>query len=113
MATFVLVHGAYQGGWIWKPVVDRLRASGHRVYAPTLDGVAALVDVENVLHAARPGEPEDPPFPGRVEDGLVCLALDAPEAVHAAHIVDAVHVIWARGALCNAVVPLSRKRRQE
>ncbi len=26
MATYVLVHGAYQGGWIWKPVVERLRA---------------------------------------------------------------------------------------
>src|SRR5262245_21572966 len=40
MATFVLVHGAYQGGWIWKPVVTRLRAAGHVVYAPTLDGCA-------------------------------------------------------------------------
>jgi pimeloyl-ACP methyl ester carboxylesterase len=40
MATFVLVHGAYQGGWIWKPVATRLRAAGHTVYAPTLDGCA-------------------------------------------------------------------------
>src|SRR5689334_15475492 len=40
MATFVLVHGAYQGGWIWKPVVTRLRASGHAAYAPSLDGCA-------------------------------------------------------------------------
>jgi pimeloyl-ACP methyl ester carboxylesterase len=38
MATYVLVHGAYQGGWIWKPVAERLRASGHVVVAPTLDG---------------------------------------------------------------------------
>src|SRR5262245_44029736 len=38
MATYVLVHGAYQGGWIWKPVAERLRAAGHRVFAPTLDG---------------------------------------------------------------------------
>src|SRR5262245_28353910 len=38
MATYVLVHGAYQGGWIWKPVAERLRAAGHRVLAPTLDG---------------------------------------------------------------------------
>jgi len=28
MATFVMVHGAYQGGWIWKPVATRLRAGG-------------------------------------------------------------------------------------
>ena len=40
MATYVLVHGAYQGGWIWKPVAERLRTAGHRVYAPTLDGCA-------------------------------------------------------------------------
>ena len=40
MATYVLVHGAYQGGWIWKPVGERLRAAGHHVHAPTLDGCA-------------------------------------------------------------------------
>jgi pimeloyl-ACP methyl ester carboxylesterase len=44
MATYVLVHGAYQGGWIWKPVAERLRAAGHTVYAPTLDGCAERVD---------------------------------------------------------------------
>jgi pimeloyl-ACP methyl ester carboxylesterase len=38
--TFVLIHGAYQGGWIWKPVATRLCAGGHLVYAPTLDGCA-------------------------------------------------------------------------
>lgn len=40
MTTFILLHGAYQGGWIWKPVAERLRAAGHRVEAPTLDGCA-------------------------------------------------------------------------
>src|ERR671935_1112214 len=49
MATYVLVHGAYQGGWIWKPVVTRLRAAGHAVYAPTLDGCAER------KHQVRPG----------------------------------------------------------
>jgi pimeloyl-ACP methyl ester carboxylesterase len=38
MADFVLVHGAYQGGWIWKLVAEQLRESGHNVLAPTLDG---------------------------------------------------------------------------
>jgi pimeloyl-ACP methyl ester carboxylesterase len=54
MATFVLVHGSYQGGWIWKPVAERLRAAGHTVYAPTLDGcgerasqVRAGIDTES------------------------------------------------------------------
>jgi pimeloyl-ACP methyl ester carboxylesterase len=38
MADIVLIHGAYQGGWIWQPVAQRLRAAGHSVYAPSLDG---------------------------------------------------------------------------
>jgi pimeloyl-ACP methyl ester carboxylesterase len=38
MATYVLVHGSYQGGWIWQPIANRLRAAGHQVYAPSLDG---------------------------------------------------------------------------
>lgn len=39
MATFVLVHGAWGGGWCWKPIVGRLREHGHTVYTPTLTGV--------------------------------------------------------------------------
>ncbi len=40
MATFVLIHGAYQGGWIWSPVATRLRAQGHEVFANSMDGCA-------------------------------------------------------------------------
>ena len=40
MATYVLLHGAYQGGWIWQQVTPHLRAAGHTVFAPTLDGCA-------------------------------------------------------------------------
>lgn len=40
MANFVLVHGAWRGGWIWKRVAQRLRKEGHDVYAPTLSGLA-------------------------------------------------------------------------
>ncbi|MFL9944182.1 alpha/beta fold hydrolase [Paraburkholderia graminis] len=38
--SFVLVHGAWQGGWCYESVVARLRAMGHVVYAPTLTGLA-------------------------------------------------------------------------
>jgi pimeloyl-ACP methyl ester carboxylesterase len=37
--TFVLVHGAWHGGWCYVRVADRLQAQGHRVYRPTLTGV--------------------------------------------------------------------------
>lgn len=39
-ATFVLVHGAWHGGWCWQRVAALLQAQGHRVYAPTLTGLA-------------------------------------------------------------------------
>src|SRR6201985_2153222 len=38
--TFVLVHGAWHGGWCWRRVADKLRAKGHRVSTPTLTGLA-------------------------------------------------------------------------
>jgi len=37
--TFILVHGAWHGGWAWQRVVDRLRARGHSVFAPTNTGL--------------------------------------------------------------------------
>ena len=40
MATFVLVHGAWHGGWCWQKVIPFLEEAGHEVYAPTLTGLA-------------------------------------------------------------------------
>src|ERR1700729_4499027 len=37
--TFVLVHGAWHGGWCWSRVADRLRSAGHRVFTPTQTGL--------------------------------------------------------------------------
>jgi len=39
--TFVLVHGAWHGGWCWAQVADILRAHGHRVFTPTQTGLGA------------------------------------------------------------------------
>ena len=49
MATILLVHGSFQGGWIWQPTAAALRAAGHLVYAPTMEGCAERV------HALRAG----------------------------------------------------------
>jgi pimeloyl-ACP methyl ester carboxylesterase len=38
MATFVLVHGAWQGGWTWRRVANGLRRAGHEVFTPTMSG---------------------------------------------------------------------------
>ncbi len=37
--TFVLVHGAWHGGWCWSAVATNLRARGHNVYTPTQTGL--------------------------------------------------------------------------
>ena len=47
--TFILVHGAWHGGWAWRRVADRLSARGHRAFAPTLTGLGERA------HLLRPG----------------------------------------------------------
>lgn len=46
-APFVLIHGAWHGGWCWRKVTPRLRSAGHPVYAPSLTG---LGDRSHLLH---------------------------------------------------------------
>ena len=67
MATFVLVHGAWSGGWCYFKVAERLRALGHLVFTPTLTGQGErahltgtainltmhIIDVLNVFHYER------------------------------------------------------------
>jgi pimeloyl-ACP methyl ester carboxylesterase len=47
--TYVLVHGAWFGGWVWKPVAEGLRRQGHTVYTPSLTGLG------DRRHLLRPG----------------------------------------------------------
>jgi pimeloyl-ACP methyl ester carboxylesterase len=47
--TFVLVHGAFHGGWCWRRVADLLAKAGHKVFTPTLTGLgerAHLINAE-------------------------------------------------------------------
>ena len=37
--TFVLVHGAWHGGWCWRRVSDLLEKRGHKVFTPTMTGL--------------------------------------------------------------------------
>ncbi|MES1975646.1 MAG: alpha/beta fold hydrolase [Pseudomonadota bacterium] len=55
--NFVLVHGAFHGGWCWRRVSDRLWDAGGRVFTPTLTGLgdrSHLVDagIDLTLHVA-------------------------------------------------------------
>jgi hypothetical protein len=40
--TFVLVHGAWHGGWCWRRVSDLLEKKGHKVFTPTSHALAVL-----------------------------------------------------------------------
>jgi pimeloyl-ACP methyl ester carboxylesterase len=43
--NYLLVPGAWTGGWVWKSVARRLRQAGHDVYPMTLTGVGDRVHV--------------------------------------------------------------------
>ncbi len=57
MTDFVLVHGAWRGGWCWGRVAPLLRAAGHEVFTPTLTGLGerahlASADINLDSHVA-------------------------------------------------------------
>jgi pimeloyl-ACP methyl ester carboxylesterase len=39
VAMFVLVHGGWEAGWVWRTVEEHLRSDGHEVLRPTLTGL--------------------------------------------------------------------------
>ena len=66
MATFVLVHGGWAGGWQWREVASLLRAAGHEVFTPTLTGLGERV------HLASP----DVGLDTHIQDILMVLAYE-------------------------------------
>jgi len=98
MATFVLVHGAWHGGWCWRKVAPLLRAGGHAVHAPTLTGLGERVHlatrqvgldthVRDVLNVLTFEELSEAVLVGHSYGGLVIagVAEQAPERL--AHLV--------------------------
>ena len=41
MATYVLVHGGFHGGWCWESMLPFLEGASHTVYAPSLPGLGS------------------------------------------------------------------------
>ena len=80
--TFVLVHGAWHGGWCWRRVSERLLAAGHRVFSPTLTGLAdrahlltpevnLMTHVQDVVGIIQSEELEDVVLCGHSYGGMV------------------------------------------
>jgi pimeloyl-ACP methyl ester carboxylesterase len=53
MPTFVLIHGAWHGGWCWRKVVPLLREAGAEVSAPSLTGMGERSHLVSYLEPAE------------------------------------------------------------
>lgn len=88
MTTFVLVHGAFRGGWAWSRVRPLLVAAGHDVHAPSLIGagehLARLPEVtglqvwvDQVVDLVELEDLTDVVLVGHSQGGLVTSAVAA------------------------------------
>jgi hypothetical protein len=61
-STFVLVHGAWHGGWCWKKLTPLLKAAGHDVFTPTLTGLGERAHLLARRSAWTPILPTSQPY---------------------------------------------------
>ncbi|MFM9968400.1 MAG: alpha/beta fold hydrolase [Burkholderiales bacterium] len=47
MATFVVAHGAWSAGWVWKKMRPLMRGFGHEIFTPTYTGLGERVHLAN------------------------------------------------------------------
>ncbi len=100
--VFVLVHGAWHGGWCWRRVADRLRDGGHKVFTPTLTGLGershlmrAGIDlsthVADVVNLMRWESLDDAVLCGHSYGGMVIsgIAEKMPQAIRSIVFLDA------------------------
>jgi pimeloyl-ACP methyl ester carboxylesterase len=87
-SAFVLVHGAWHGGWCWHRVAGRLRQAGHRAFMPTLTGVGershllgpavdAETHIRDILGLLEAEELEDVVLVGHSYAGIVISGVAA------------------------------------
>ena len=96
MANFVLVHGAFQGGWVWRELAGFLRAGGHEVHRPTLSGCGYL--------SGRQPQPE----------GLQAYIADIKNYIELENLEDIVLVAHSfSGMICSAVIMQLSQRIQQ
>jgi pimeloyl-ACP methyl ester carboxylesterase len=102
MATYVLVHGAWGGGWKYARVADALRKRGHTVFTPTLTGagershllsgdINLTTHVTDILNVIRYEDLSGVVLAGHSYGGMVITAVAdrIPEKIAALVYVDA------------------------
>jgi pimeloyl-ACP methyl ester carboxylesterase len=89
MATFLMIHGAWHGGWCFEPLRESLQADGHVLLAPDLPGMgtgdATLHQWGDFVATVASSQPEPVILCGHSRGGIVIseAAQRAPEAVAA------------------------------
>jgi pimeloyl-ACP methyl ester carboxylesterase len=102
MSTYVLVPGAWLGGWVWKKIISPLEERGHKVYPITLTGMGERVHlaskdvgietaIEDVLNIVKYNDLDDFVLVGHSFAGKVVAAVAdrAPEKVRTLLYLDA------------------------
>jgi pimeloyl-ACP methyl ester carboxylesterase len=123
MTTFVLVHGAWHGGWCWSRVVERLWASGARAYAPTLTGlgerahlfsgtIALSTHVDDVVNLLRYEDLHDVVLCGHSYGGCVIAGVIEREPARIASAVFLDAFIPKNGESVFDIVPPAQRERQ-
>jgi pimeloyl-ACP methyl ester carboxylesterase len=118
MANFVLVHGAWHGGWCWRDTADALRAKGHAVFTPTHTGVGERAHqraenitlethIRDVCGCIEAEELSDVVLCGHSYGGMVItgVADRLPDRVQALVYLDA--FVPQHGQSLNALLPLA------
>lgn len=103
MASIVFVHGAFQGGWVWKWVAEALAERGHTPHRPNLagcghhrrrpdPGAGLRAHVEDIVQYIRDEGLVDVVLVGHSYAGLVCSAVAEilPDTVSRLVLIDAV-----------------------
>lgn len=118
MANYVLVHGAWHGGWCWRDTAAALRAAGHQVFTPTHTGVGERAHqkaenitlethVRDVCGCIEAEELSDVILCGHSYGGMVITAVAdrLPQRVRALVYLDA--FVPQHGQSLNALLPLA------
>ncbi|MDR5781051.1 alpha/beta hydrolase [Caballeronia sp. LZ065] len=116
--NFVLIHGAWHGGWVWRTVADDLNARGHRAIAPTLTGLGERrhliasatsldVNVDDIVNVIEAEELRDVVLVGHSYGGLVAsgVADRVPHALRSLIFLDSLLV--ENGQTAFDVLPAS------
>lgn len=125
--TYVIVHGAWGGGWAFRRVEQLLRARGHEVYRPTLTGlgerrhlagpsVGLSTHIEDVVNVLLFEDLRDVVLVGHSYGGMVItgVADRVPERIRSLVYLDAIvpadgeSVLEAMGSRAEWIKPMER-----